>query len=230
MNFIFILVKPAIPENIGASARAIKTMGFDDLRIVDSEKHLDPKTKILAHGSTDIVDNIKHFNSLEEAISDIDFIIAATARKRTRLTDYHTIEDTVEIVEKKRKSIKSVGIVFGSEESGLSNADIQLCDMLSTISLKKPYPSLNLSQAVMIYAYAFSKFIDKKSPKQKDTKNADSWKVLQKNISQLLIEVDINPSDLIYTRIMERVALLGDTDINLLHSVIAAINKKLSDE
>lgn len=224
------MVKPAIPENIGASARAIKTMGFDDLRIVDSEKHLDPKTKILAHGSTDIVDNIKHFNSLEEAISDIDFIIAATARKRTRLTDYHTIEDTVEIVEKKRKSIKSVGIVFGSEESGLSNADIQLCDMLSTISLKKPYPSLNLSQAVMIYAYAFSKFIDKKSPKQKDTKNADSWKVLQKNISQLLIEVDINPSDLIYTRIMERVALLGDTDINLLHSVIAAINKKLSDE
>ncbi|MGI6341778.1 MAG: tRNA/rRNA methyltransferase [Bacteroidales bacterium] len=230
MNFIFILVKPAVPENIGASARAIKTMGFDDLRIVDSEKHLEPQAKILAHGSTDIVDNIKHFDSLEEAISDIDFVIAATARKRTRLTDYHTIEDTVEIVEKKRKSIKSVGIVFGSEESGLSNADIQLCDMLSTVSLKKPYPSLNLSQAVMIYAYAFSKFIDKKSPKQKDTKNADSWKVLQKNISQLLIEIDINPSDLIYTRIMERVALLGDTDINLLHSVIAAVNKKMNGE
>jgi tRNA/rRNA methyltransferase len=230
LNFIFILVKPAVPENIGASARAIKTMGFDDLRIVDSEKHLEPQAKILAHGSTDIVDNIKHFDSLEEAISDIDFVIAATARKRTRLTDYHTIEDTVEIVEKKRKSIKSVGIVFGSEESGLSNADIQLCDMLSTVSLKKPYPSLNLSQAVMIYAYAFSKFIDKKSPKQKDTKNADSWKVLQKNISQLLIEIDINPSDLIYTRIMERVALLGDTDINLLHSVIAAVNKKMNGE
>lgn len=228
MNFIFILVKPAIPENIGASARALKTMGFDDLRIVDSEEHLDPKTKILAHGSTDIVDNIRHFDSLEEAIADIDFVIAATARKRTRLTDYHTIEDTVEIVEKKRRSIKSVGIVFGSEESGLSNADIQLCDMLSTISLKKPYPSLNLSQAVMIYAYAFSKFVGKKPTKQKNTKNVDSWKVLQKNISQLLIEIDINPSDLIYTRIMERVALLGDTDINLLHSVIAAVNKKLS--
>lgn len=66
MRITIILVAPARAENIGAAARAMKTMGFSDLRIVDSQAHLEPATRWVAHGSGDIIDNIKVFPTLAE--------------------------------------------------------------------------------------------------------------------------------------------------------------------
>lgn len=70
MRITIILVAPARAENIGAAARAMKTMGFSELRIVDSQAHLEPATRWVAHGSGDIIDNIKVFPTLAESLHD----------------------------------------------------------------------------------------------------------------------------------------------------------------
>lgn len=76
MRVTIVLVAPARAENIGAAARAMKTMGFTDLRIVDSQAHLEPATRWVAHGSGDIIDNIEVFRTLADALHDVDFTVA----------------------------------------------------------------------------------------------------------------------------------------------------------
>lgn len=78
MRVTIILVAPARAENIGAAARAMKTMGFGDMRIVDSQAHLEPATRWVAHGSADIIDNISVYPTLAEALHDVDFTVATT--------------------------------------------------------------------------------------------------------------------------------------------------------
>ncbi len=80
MRVTIVLVAPARAENIGAAARAMKTMGFTDLRIVDSQAHLEPATRWVAHGSGDIIDNIEVFHTLVDALHDVGFLIPTTPR------------------------------------------------------------------------------------------------------------------------------------------------------
>lgn len=101
MQFVIILVSPARPENIGAAARAMKTMGFTTLRIVDSKAHLEPATRWVAHGSGDIIDNIEVFPDLATAVADIDLTIATTARNRARYHYYATPQQLVPVLEEK---------------------------------------------------------------------------------------------------------------------------------
>lgn len=88
MQIHIVLVAPARPENIGAAARAMKTMGFSSLRIVDSQAYLEPAARWVAHGSADILDNAQHFDTLEAALADVDFTVATTARSRARFHYY----------------------------------------------------------------------------------------------------------------------------------------------
>ncbi len=73
LKISFILVEPAVPANVGAAARAIKTMGFDDLRLVKPCDHLSMEARMLAHASNEILENAKIFSTLKEALADIDF-------------------------------------------------------------------------------------------------------------------------------------------------------------
>ncbi|CDL51592.1 TrmH family RNA methyltransferase [Klebsiella pneumoniae] len=86
MRLTIILVGPARAENVGAAARAMKTMGFRELRIVDSEAHLAPPARWVAHGSGDILDGITTYPTLAEALHDVDFTVATTARSRARFS------------------------------------------------------------------------------------------------------------------------------------------------
>ncbi|MDU7247486.1 MAG: TrmH family RNA methyltransferase [Klebsiella pneumoniae] len=89
MRLTIILVGPARAENVGAAARAMKTMGFRELRIVDSEAHLAPPARWVAHGSGDILDGITTYPTLAEALHDVDFTVATTARSRA--ADYPSL-------------------------------------------------------------------------------------------------------------------------------------------
>jgi tRNA/rRNA methyltransferase len=118
MNISFILVEPAVPENVGAAARAIKTMGFTDLRLVNPCNHLDMKAKMLAHASHDILENAKIYPILSEAIADLDFVIATSAKQRWVKLDIIPSNQIHKFLEEKENSISRIGIVFGREESG----------------------------------------------------------------------------------------------------------------
>jgi tRNA/rRNA methyltransferase len=225
MIISFVLVEPKVAENIGASARAIKTMGFADLVMVKPVNWLDGKARWVAHGSADILENARIFNSLSDAISGSDFTVATSARQRTVKQNYVPAGELKEFLLGKTSSATKVSLVFGREESGLSKEEMRLCDITSTIAMAKSYPSLNLSQAVMLFAYELAD-LHQTSQEVSNTKN-ESFRNLKRKTESLLHSLGINDDDNIFGRIMERLSFLGDDDINLLHSVIARIQRKL---
>lgn len=224
----FILVEPAVPENIGASARALKTMGFSSLRLVNPCDHLHVKARMLAHGAQDILEGSRVFHSLEAALDDVDFSVGTTAKKRSVKFDYHNSDILADIISRKRDTIGSLGIVFGREESGLTNEELQMCDIASSVPLEESYPSLNLSQAVMIYAYLLSplRIIRKEEPE--GTEKQD-WAQLKRKAEEALkaLQIDENPN--LYYRMLERLSLIGKDDVNLFLSLFSRINEKIKE-
>ncbi|MFW5877486.1 MAG: tRNA/rRNA methyltransferase [bacterium] len=158
MQFTFVLVEPAVAENVGSSARALKTMGFEKLVVVNSHVHQQPEASWLAHGSADILQRIEVFDTLGAAITDMDLVIGTTAKKRRIYKDYYTCNEIPEILDSKANMLENVAVVFGREESGLTNEELKLCNIFTGIPMKTTYPSLNLAQSVMIYAWELSQY------------------------------------------------------------------------
>lgn len=226
MQIHFILVEPAVPENVGATARAIKTMGFSSLRLVNTNAHLDEKASWVAHASQEILEKAEKFPTLKDAIKDIDWVIGTSAKKRRVNEDYYPLNKINELIKAKANSIHNIAIVFGREESGLTNQELNLCDIVTTVPMKTTYPSLNLAQSVMIYAYTLSMFDDdKKEPGQKADR-AELITLKNKTID-LLSTIGFKENTAIYNRIMERLMILGETDVHLLLSIENKINNKL---
>lgn len=228
MNYFFILVEPAVPGNIGSAARAIKTMGFSKLRLINPCDHLSVEAKMLAHGSGEILESAEVFPGLETALADIDISIATTAKRRDARVEFHNNMDLPGILLAKGSSIQNVGIVFGREESGLSNDEIRLCDLASTIPLAKTYPSLNLGQAVMLYAYTLSEIQEPGFPgrdiqKKKSIQEEPEFRTMMEKSKDLLRKIEADRSPALYNRILERIAMLGEDDIHLLLSVLGRL-------
>lgn len=226
-EIVFILVSPAREENIGASARALKTMGFSKLWLVNPQcDPLGERARATAHGSNDILENASIFTSLEEARAGISLLIGSAAKKRNVAEDYHRVEDLSEIIRAKGDMVQKVGIVFGSEESGLSNEDLGLCDLLSTIPMIRKYPSLNLGQAVMVYAVYLSKVSLYYARKKERPAGENELQVVKQKATQVLEDVGMDPAGNIFPRIMERLMLLDKDDLNLFHSFCKYYLKK----
>lgn len=151
-NFAFILAAPKFSGNVGAAARALKNMGFADLRLV-APRGYDPvvAAKRAVHAA-DIVERIRIFDNLAEALADRTLTIGTTARTGGYRTETRILRDAApEIIA--AASDNRIGVVFGPEDYGLSNRDVAQCQWLATIPTSPAYPSLNLAHAVAIVAY-----------------------------------------------------------------------------
>lgn len=162
MRITIILVAPARAENIGAAARAMKTMGFSELRIVDSQAHLEPATRWVAHGSGDIIDNIKVFPTLVESLHDVDFTVATTARSRAKYHYYATPVELVPLLEEKSSWMSHAALVFGREDSGLTNEELALADVLTRVPFSLvtdigPVVVFSLTMALIVVSSIISK-------------------------------------------------------------------------
>jgi tRNA/rRNA methyltransferase len=216
MQISFILVEPSTPENVGAAARALKTMGFDNLRLVNPCDHLSEPARWLAHASTDILENAEVFPTFREAVSGFDFIIGTSAKKRSVKHDYFPLPGLAAFLAEKESRISKIAIVFGREESGLKNEELKFCDMVTTVPLKTTYPSLNLGQAVMLYAYELSK---RDWPKQAEIfRNEEGFLALKEKIRTVLRETGFEENTNIFPRFLERINSLPEDDIHLFHS------------
>jgi tRNA/rRNA methyltransferase len=218
MEYYFILVEPSVPGNIGAAARAIKIMGFRHLWLVKPCDHLAIDAIKMAYGSGDVLKNAKVFDSLQQALMDIDFIIGTSAKKRTAHEDYHNCSELPQIIMDKGNTINSAGFVFGREESGLTNDELKKCDLITHIPMISDYPSINLAQAVMIYAYILSRLTLKKKENRKDLRNEEGLIALKRRIEIIFADLGIDQNPTLHDRIMERLNLLNEDDIHLLHS------------
>ncbi len=226
----FILVEPAVPENVGAAARALKTMGFRSLRLVNPCEYLSGKAQWVAHASEEILNHAKVFSTLEAAIADVDFVIATSAAKRSVKADQHAAEDLPALLKDKSGVISSAAFVFGREESGLTNAEMAICNITSRINMATQFPSLNLGQAVMLYAYILAGMNKAENIENPEKLPERKFKVAMQKMDELLEDTKISHMPVLRHRIFERLALLRNNDINLLLSVLEAINVKLNSD
>jgi len=216
MNVSFILVEPATPENVGAAARALKTMGFSELILVNPCDHLSEPARWLAHASHDILENARVVNSLKDELKNFDFIIGTSAKRRSVKNDYFPLPQLPELIKQKGTTINKIAVVFGREESGLTNEELQLCDVVTTVPLQTTYPSLNLAQAVMLYSYELSKLDYKTS--EITSRDEEEFAALKQKTKQILQLTGFKKESNIYPRFLERINFLGEDDIHLLLS------------
>ncbi|MFX1514932.1 MAG: RNA methyltransferase [Promethearchaeota archaeon] len=151
-----ILVEPSKPQNLGNIARVMMNFGFLDLVLVNPILSLsDPEIKVIARRADMIINQAKLFMDFQEVRENFDFIIGTTARvggdynlKRITIPPERLLEEDF--------SYNKLAIVFGREQSGLSNEEISRCDLLVTIPTHIAYPVLNISHAVAIILYYLS--------------------------------------------------------------------------
>ena len=194
-NTYFILVEPQTPGNVGAAARAIKTMGFTHLRLVNPCDIRRAEARWMAHASLDILENAQVFPSLAEALADIHFAVATTQREREFHFPFYTPKQLAEHITPLTQEHK-VALVFGREKTGLTNEEIRMCHAISTVPAAVTHPSLNLAQAVMVYAYELFQFSHERE-KQYQGKLATHPEVeaLYRHLEESLRHVQFKPMD-----------------------------------
>ena len=228
MQLYFVLKSPARAENVGAAARAMKTMGFEQMRLVNSRVHEEDKAHWVAHGAQEILDNAEYFAELAPALADMDLVIATTARERGRYRYYLTPQQAIRQVN--NKQLQKVALLFGCEESGLSNEDLALADIISYLPLQVSYPSLNLGQAIMLYAYEFSQGLS--APAAEITNNnteSSQLRVLQQHAAELFDKIGVSQQEKLSEWVSDRLPMLAQRDLNLLHLLFKDLDRALSE-
>ncbi|MEQ9110278.1 MAG: RNA methyltransferase [Rhodospirillaceae bacterium] len=153
-NPAIILVQPQLAENIGMSARAMYNCGLTDMRLVAPKQDwLSEKARGASSGAAIVLENAKRYDTTEEAIADLEFIAATTARPRDMIKTVWTPNHAAGELSKRAAGGNSIGILFGREKSGLTNHDIGLADVIIEAPLNPSYSSLNLAQAVLVVGY-----------------------------------------------------------------------------
>ena len=180
-NPTIILVSPQLSENIGMTARVTDNFGLSKLFIVNPRDGWPSKLAFNTskHGKN-IINNAKIFKSLESAVSNYNLVVATSNRKRFLTKKTY---DNFNVLKKKINHSKNVAIVFGPENSGLSNQDLRLADFLFTIPTAKTNKSLNLSHAVSVMSYEiFNSHLSKSS----NAKNFKKDKVTKSELSKFM--------------------------------------------
>jgi len=147
-----IMVETSHPGNIGAAARAMKTMNMSHLTLVAPQSYPDPVAFARSSGAADLLENAQVFATLPEAIEECQIVVGVTARNRKLSAPVVTPKQLIAEMDKKHRGLQ-VGWVFGRERNGLSNEEIDLCNIVCTIPSNSEYGSLNIAAAVQVLCY-----------------------------------------------------------------------------
>jgi len=149
----FVLVRTSHPGNIGAAARAIRTMGLRRLSLVAPHAFPHAEAVALASGANDVLENAPIAPDLPAAIADCQLVLGATARRRdVPMEEIDAREAAARALAAAREG-RQVALVFGNERTGLENDEINRCHAAVLIPSDPAFPSLNLGQAVQVLAY-----------------------------------------------------------------------------
>lgn len=157
-EYIYIvLVETSHPGNIGSTARAMKNMGLHKLVLVNPKKFPHGDARALAGNAIDVIENAKVVETLAEAIGDAKLVYATSARERSiGWPSMHAENGAKEVIEFANEKNK-VAILFGREDRGLTNEELQLANKHLVIPADDDYPVLNISQSVQIICYEIFK-------------------------------------------------------------------------
>jgi tRNA (cytidine32/uridine32-2'-O)-methyltransferase len=150
----FVLVRPHYPENLGASARALKVMGFSDLCVVRPARVCVPEHEMafkMAVKSWDVLTAVRIFDELAAAVAGHDLVVATTARRG--VSGVWTPRRLAPEVWERAERGERIAVLFGNEKTGLGEAELALASESLRIPMAADQPSVNLAQAVQIVAY-----------------------------------------------------------------------------
>jgi tRNA (cytidine32/uridine32-2'-O)-methyltransferase len=239
-NIRIVLVNTSHPGNIGASARAIKNMGISKLYLVAPKDYPSGVAVGRASSALDILDNAVLCDDLKEAIADCSLVIGTSARSRRIPWPMVTPDKCAELLIEEGQQ-HNVALVFGREDRGLSNEELQLCHYHVQIAANPEYSSLNLGAAVMVLSheiYKLSQHLEEENQEVEQAWDNELATVAEvetylKNLEQLMTQIDFhdpeNPRHLMprLRRLYNRIRP-DKMEINILHGIVSETQKKLN--
>ena len=231
-NISFILVGTKEPGNIGASARAIKNMGFTRLELVKPLSFMTDETKRMACNAFDILAKTQVYRNLDDALREKTLVVGATRRLGKKRGLILPLEEGVKKIIASAKKNR-VAILFGREDKGLDNREVEECGFLITIPSDPSSPSLNLAQSVLLVAYELGRKTYKGQFPRAVTRA--ELETLHRHIHDTLKLLDYIPrgSRDLEARIMRNLkrliarAGLTDWELKMLHGICRQIEIKL---
>lgn len=234
----FCLVRTTHPGNIGATARAMKTMGLTRLCLVEPARFPGYEVTSLAAGAVDVVDNAVVAGNLAEALSGCELVVGTTARERKigwPVVD--PAEGARLLVEAARRG-RQGAVVFGTERSGLSNEDVEHCHQLIRIPTFGEYASLNLAAAAQIIAYEILRHAGDGSTSVRSegsgTKaDAGEMRRFYRHLQQTMHDLDFIKVDHPPVKLMRKIVRLFNRawpdreEINILRGMLTAAQENL---
>ena len=170
-NIRIVLCETAHPGNIGAAARALKTMGLVSLYLVAPGRFPDPQSEWLASGAADVLANARVCATLDEALAGSAFTVACTSRMRgIAVPMVSAREAAARAIEVARR--QPATLVFGNETFGLTAAEVNRCHLLAAIPANPRYASLNVAAAVQVFAYELRMASGAAEPRQQASQPA----------------------------------------------------------
>ena len=230
-----VLVETSHPGNIGSVARAMKTMGLSNLSLVNPRKFPSGDANALAGNALDVLENAQVFESIEEAIADSTFVYATSSRNRTiQWPTVNSEEGAIKIVDQSNAE-KKVSILFGREDRGLTNEELQLANTHIEIPANPEYPVLNVAMSAQVLCYEiFKSSHDTESRDWHDYPEVDSknLQMLIHHFIETAVAIDVikpeNPKKII-SRIKRMFSRLhpDEMETSFMRGFLAAINKKI---
>ncbi|MBX3640126.1 MAG: RNA methyltransferase [Nitrosomonas sp.] len=234
-NIHIVLSHTSHAGNIGATARAMKTMGLKSLHLINPKSFPDKEADIRAVSARDLLSQAKVHGSLDEALRDTILAAALTSRSREFAHDLHDARSGAEILLEHARQ-HPVALVFGAETAGLTSVEVSKCQLQIFIPANPDYPSLNLASAVQIMAYELRMAVtDTKPPVQSLDLPAtlNEIEFFYQHLETVMTTIDFfNPQQ--PKKLMQRIrrlfsrTRLEKEEINILRGVLTAMEKKLS--
>jgi tRNA/rRNA methyltransferase len=185
---VIVLVRPQLGQNIGKAARAMLNFGLTEMRLVDPRDGWpNPEAGPSASGADVILKQAEVFGSVQEAIADCSQVFASTVRRRDLVMPVLRPE---EMAERIAALPERTAILFGPERSGLETEDVALAQAIVTVPINPEFGSLNLAQAVILFAYEWSKRSELAQPTAKELEPPAPHGELDGLIRQLEEELD----------------------------------------
>jgi len=222
----FVLCRPSHPGNIGAAARAIKAMGFSDLRLVAPERFPAPEAEWMATNAADVLSSAKVHSKLEETIKDCVAAFALSARGREWSPQ---VLDVRSAAARATEILGPVAFVFGNETAGLTNDEVFACQYLVHIPASPEFSSLNLAQAVQVVAYELRMCVDVAIPFSRVEKLAtvDDVEGLYAHLEEAAVASGfMTPTSRLrerWRRLFSRVPNMEREEVNILRGLLRAL-------
>jgi tRNA/rRNA methyltransferase len=151
-NIRIVLCETAHPGNIGAAARAMKTMGLNQLALVSPQRFPDPEAQWRAARAADVLENATVHDTLDDAVRDAAFVVACSARSREMaVPEMNARAAAARVIGVARR--QRAALVFGNETFGLTTEQVNKCSVLALIPADPVYSALNVAAAVQVFTY-----------------------------------------------------------------------------